>query len=185
MPQQTSAQIQNLLSGTGLGAAWNNYVVFYFSNLGIFKAVSILLTAFFIGATLYFMIFTNWLPLRIDRVRDVIIKTNLSKKRSIKAWRKIERHFFAGDDNSLKLALIDADNTLNEALRLAGFRGENLGDRLKNIDESQMPNVQDLWEVHKLRNRIAHEPDFKINREIAEKALTIYENAFKDLGLLD
>lgn len=179
------SQANDILNNQAVKVYENNSVNFYFSNLGMLKALAILLTGFFIGSTIYFMIKTGWLALRIDRVRDVVIKTDLSKKRSIKAWQKVQRHFFAGDDNSLKLAIIDADNTLNEALRLAGFRGLDLGERLKRVDESKMPNIQDVWEVHKLRNRIVHESDFKLNRELAEKALTVYENTFKDLGLLD
>jgi len=179
------AQLDNVINNPNVQAVKNTSVGFYLQNIGLFEAISILLTAIFLGSALYFMIRTGWLPLRVDRVRDVIIKTNLSKKKSINVWKKIQRHFFAGDDNDLKLALIEADNALNEALRVAGFIGADLGERLKNIDESQMPNIQELWEVHKLRNRIAHETDFKLNREMAEKALTIYENTFKDLGLLD
>jgi len=34
------------------------------------------------------------------------------------------------------------------------------------------------------RNQIAHEPDFKLKRDLAERALGIYETALKNLGVL-
>ena len=45
------------------------------------------------------------------------------------AWAMSQKHFFAGDANDLKMAVVEADNILNDALRYAGIRGINLGDR--------------------------------------------------------
>ena len=157
----------------------------YLSNLGFLKVAAVLVSAFFIAATIYFAIKTGWLAVHIDRVQDVILKSNMPKKRSIRVWQTVQRHFYAGDENSLKLALLEADKILDEALRLAGFRGENLGERLKKLTEAQLPNLNDIWEAHKLRNRLAHETDFRLNRDTAERALAIYEQTFRDLGLLD
>jgi len=178
-------QVNRVLENPHVQAIKNSSEFFYFSNLGLAKAISVFLTAFFIVCTIFFMIKSGWLQLRIDRVEDVFLKSNLPKKRSIKAWRKIQKHFFAGNDEELKLALIEADKVLDEALKHAGFRGENIGDRLKNLDESKLPNIQDVWEAHKLRNRLVHETDFRLDRNTAERALAIYEQTFRDLGLLD
>ncbi|MBU6500314.1 MAG: hypothetical protein KGJ89_00590 [Patescibacteria group bacterium] len=178
-------QLNNVLKSQQVQQVEQQTLNVYSSNLGYLKAGSILLTIFFLISCVFFMVKTGWLALRIDRVEDVLLKSDMPRKRSIKVWNKIKTHFFAGDDNSLKLALIEADNVLDEALRLAGFRGDNLGERLKQIEESQLANIQEVWEAHKLRNRLVHETDFKLNRNIAEKALTIYEETLKDLGLLD
>lgn len=185
MPSQLIAQINRALEDPGVQELAQLSTAFYSSNLGLLKAASILLTAFFVIGTIFFIVKTGWLALRVDRVRDVILKTNLPKHHSIKAWRSVQKHFFAGDDNSLKLAIIEADNILDEALRLAGFMGENLGDRLKKVNTSQLTNIQEVWEAHKLRNRLVHETDFRLNRNLAERALAIYEKTFRDLGLLD
>ncbi|MEK9180541.1 MAG: hypothetical protein AAB897_03970 [Patescibacteria group bacterium] len=157
----------------------------YSANLGWLKALAVLLTAGFIAATAFFIAKTGWLALRIDRFEDVILRSDIPKKRSIKAWSNVKRHFFDGDDNSLKIAIIEADNLLDEALKLAGLRGQTLGDKLKGATEANLPNLEDIWEAHKLRNRIAHESQLRLNRDTAEKALVIYEQAFKDLGVLE
>jgi len=184
-PPQLLAQINGALGDPRVQEPLQRTLSFYFSNLGWLKALAMLLTAFFILATIFFIAKTGWLALRVDRVRDVVLKSNLPKKRSIKAWKHVKKHFFAGDDNSLKLAVVESDNLLDEALKLAGFRGPTLGDKLKALDEAQLPNIQDVWEAHKLRNRIVHESGFKLNRDTAERALAIYERTFRDLGILD
>jgi hypothetical protein len=68
---------------------------------------------------------------------------------------------------------------------VSGFRGGSLGDKLKKLTTAEISNLDEVWEAHKLRNRIVHELDFKLNREIAEKALGIYQRTFEELGLLD
>lgn len=179
------AQVNRVLENPAVQTVKLQSEAYYFSHLGLFKAISIFLSVFFIVCTIFFVIKTGWLALRIDRVQDVILKKNLPKKRSMRAWREIQRHFFAGSESDLKLALIEADKILYEALKLAGFKGENLGDILKELDDSKLPNLQEVWEAHKLRNRLAHETDFRLSRDTAERALAIYEQTFRDLGLLD
>ena len=179
------AQINQALQNPQVESLKQGVESFYWSKLTTFKAASVFITAIFVASTLFFMIKTGWLALRIDRTEDVILRKNLPRRRSMKGWRHVQRHFFKGDDNSLKVALIEADKILDDALKAGGFKGENLGERLKKITEAQLPNLDQIWEAHKLRNRIVHETDFKLNRDTAERALGVYEKAFKDFGLLD
>lgn len=149
------------------------------------KAFSILFSLLLFGLVLFFLIKTGWFTLRASRIKDVVLRVNISKKKSVKIWKNIQRHFYAGDDNSLKLAILEADKALDEILVVSGFRGGSLGDKLKKLTTAEISNLDEVWEAHKLRNRIVHELDFKLNREIAEKALGIYQRTFEELGLLD
>ena len=164
----------------------------YFSHLTIFEVISVVISAVLIGASIFFIIIirffiikTGWLALRVDRIQDVILKTNVPKKNTKKAWAAIQEHFFTGGDNDLKVAILEADKVLDEALRTAGIQGSTLGDRLKKLDSSQLPDIDEVWDAHKLRNQIAHEGDFKLKRDIAERALGIYEKALRELKALD
>ena len=140
------AQLQNLFPTSTFDMFGRESLSWYTSNLPLLKTSGLILSCIFIALTIFFAVRTGWIALRVDRVRDVILKTNLPKKRSMKIWQRVQTHFYAGDDNSLKLALLEADKVLDEALRLAGFRGESLGDRLKKLDESKLPNLPDVWE---------------------------------------
>ena len=159
-------------------------MLIYFSGLPVVEAISILLSAAFVIGTGYFIAKTGWLRVRIDRVSDVVLKSDATKRRVERSWDSIERHFFSGDDNQLKLAIMKADTLLEEALREAGVPGKDLGERLKRMKASDLPNLQNVWDAHKLRNRIAHETDFTLKRDLAERALTVYEQALTHLGAL-
>ena len=145
---------------------------------------STLISIALVAGIVYIAFQTGWISLRVQRVQHIILKSNLSKEKAMKAWASIEGHFFKGDENDLKVAIIEADKLLEEALREAGIRGINLGDRLKNIKSSQLPNLEQVWQAHRLRNQIVHESTFKLKRDLAERALDIYETTLKQLGLL-
>ena len=162
-----------------------DFLTAYFAHLTLFQVLSVLISAGLFAFIIYIGIKTNYFSIRIDRFRDVILKTNLSKKHAQEAWQRIELHFFKGSENDLKVAILDADKILNEALRGAGIPGIQLGDRLKKARPGQIPNLDELWQAHKLRNQIAHEPNFKLKRDLAERALTIYKTALENMGVFD
>lgn len=156
----------------------------YNGNLLPLEIFAVLISAGLIAVTVILIIKTGWLSLRVNRVRDVILKTDMPQKGAQAAWAMSQKHFFAGDANDLKMAVVEADNILNDALRYAGIRGINLGDRLKNVKRGQMPNLEDVWAAHKLRNEIAHGMNLILKRDTAERALEAYETALKNLGVL-
>jgi hypothetical protein len=156
-----------------------------FPGLGIIEFFSILISAALIAGIVVIVIKTNWLGVRVERFRHIVLKTNLPREVAKKEWAKIESHFYKGDENDLKIAVIEADKLLEEALREAGIRGSHLGDRLKNLKPAQLPNLDQVWQAHRLRNDIVHQPTFKLKRDLAERALHIYEETLRDFHLLD
>ncbi len=156
----------------------------YFHALPLLNAVSIVVSGALFAAAIYFIVKTGWLRARIQEIDDVIFKSDLARKKVGKSWSEIERSFFSGSDEELKLAVLKADVLLAEALKESGLQGKDLGERLKRVKTSVLPNLDNVWEAHKLRNRLAHDPDFVLKRDAAERALTVYEEALQHLGAL-
>src|SRR5579862_7512884 len=128
----------------------------YSSAIGYVEFASIIITLLLVFGIVNLIIKTGWFKVRKERIMDVVLKSNMTKERVMRSWQDVERHFFKGDENDLKVALLEADKLLDEALREAGIRGSHLGDRLKNVKDGQIPNVDAVWQAHKLRNQIAH-----------------------------
>jgi hypothetical protein len=166
-------------------AVGQNALSIYLSNVTWVEVLSVLITLALLAAVVYFAIETGWYANRVDRFRHVILQSNISKDHAQESWRHIQASFFKGSENDLKASIIEADTLLNEALREAGVMGSHLGDRLKKADAAQIPNLNDVWQAHKLRNQIAHEPGFKLKRDLAERALSIYQEALKNLGIFE
>ena len=61
------------------------------------------------------------------------------------------------------------------------YDGENLGERLKKIESSDLDSLNDIWEAHKVRNRIAHEADYRMSPEDSAAAIGRFEKALREL----
>lgn len=183
----TTSSIQTIASHTvaQAKAAGQTFLTIYFANLTWLQIVSVFISSILFALIIYIGVKTSYFSIRIDRFRDIVLKSDMPKQRAKETWNRIELHFYKGGENDMKVAILEADKILNEALRGAGMPGIQLGDRLKRAKTGQIPNLEDLWQAHKLRNQIAHEPDFSLKRDLAERALKIYEVALKNLGVLD
>jgi hypothetical protein len=190
MPTSTSALTQFLnIFGSAFGAQGDQYAqaaaTVYAANLNWFELTSVLVTLGLVVGIVILMARLRWIGSRVERYRHAILNADITKDQAKKSWKNIERHFFAGNDNDLKIALIEADTALDSALRNVGVVGANLGDRLKKVKTAQLPNIDNVWQAHKLRNQIAHDQAMVLKRDVAERALTIYREALESLGALE
>lgn len=95
----------------------------------------------------------------------------------------IKTHVASDNPNDWKLAVIEADIELEKALDGAGYTGATIGERLKSIQPGQIATLDDAWEAHKVRNRIAHDgADFVLTKKLAQETITRYERVFAELG---
>ncbi len=99
-----------------------------------------------------------------------------------KTWQKLFDKIQIEDESSFKMAIIEADQILDSLLIKKGFKGADMGERLKQVTANQIPNLDAVWQAHKLRNRIAHESNVKLTQQQARQALEIYQRAVQDLA---
>ncbi|MDD5721523.1 MAG: hypothetical protein PHT16_03745 [Candidatus Pacebacteria bacterium] len=100
-------------------------------------------------------------------------------------WSKTLSYLFSQHASDWKLAIIEADSMLESLMEQLGFRGETLGDRLKNANQENFPNLTIAWEVHTIRNRIAHEGlDFEVSQHEAKRVIALYEQIFHEYGYI-
>jgi hypothetical protein len=100
-------------------------------------------------------------------------------------WSKTLSYLFSQHASDWKLAIIEADSMLESLMEQLGFRGETLGDRLKMANQENFPNLTIAWEVHTIRNRIAHEGlTFEVSQHEAKRIIALYEQIFRDYGYI-
>jgi len=75
--------------------------------------------------------------------------------------------------------VLEADKVLHEALKSLGVQG-SMGELLRRHG-SKLPNEQPVWNAHKLRNRIAHEPMISISQRQADQAVAALVKATQSL----
>jgi hypothetical protein len=71
--------------------------------------------------------------------------------------------------DSAKEQIIDYDKLYHKALRDLGYIG-NFGDILK-LNPKEIEDINSIWELHKLRNKLVHDFDLLADIVLKEKAL--------------
>ena len=83
----------------------------------------------------------------------------------------------------MALAVIEADKLLDSALKKRHYKGKTMGERLVSA-QRQFSDNDGLWQAHKLRNRLVHEPGIRLKDYEAKKALASFRQALRDVGAL-
>ena len=116
---------------------------------------------------------------------DFFLTKAFPKRNLNKSWQKILTRLNQSDEASLRLALIEADNLFDDLLKQMRLPGESMADRLRYLNSSQIPNIDEIWRAHKLRNVIVHNHEYPITRNEIDFGVHAYEKALKDLEFID
>jgi hypothetical protein len=87
------------------------------------------------------------------------------------------------DPKTRPMSIIRADKLLNEALKGCGYQGNSVGERLISA-KNGLKHRNEIWNAHKLRNKIVHQSLFEPTEKEVNTALNGYHQTFKDLGVI-
>jgi hypothetical protein len=94
-----------------------------------------------------------------------------------KRWVNVQTLINSHNVNDWKQAILEADIILDEMLEKMGYQGESIGAKLKQIESSDFMTLNQAWEAHKMRNRIAHKgTQFVLTRGDAERARVLFRS---------
>jgi hypothetical protein len=97
-------------------------------------------------------------------------------------WAIVEDYLSADREDLWRIGILEADNLLSDTLRARGYPGQDLGEMLLNAD---FASINDAWEAHKIRNKIAHEGvAYTLTAHTAAKAFNAYKNVFLEFKII-
>jgi hypothetical protein len=148
------------------------------------KLVFIIFTLLFLAGIFYFMTNSSWLQYKfLEDTTEFLSWQSYGLKQIEKKWLKIKKRIESGSELEYKLAIIEAEDFLNEILEERGYEGENFQEIINSASKLISPSVAELLSAHEIRNSIVYNPDYKIEPEQAKKILGIYELAVNSVGL--
>jgi hypothetical protein len=98
-------------------------------------------------------------------------------------WQRIEELAATARPSAYKEAVLNADKLLDYAL-IQISSGETMGERLKNAGEAFPRDIyQGIWDAHKMRNALVHDPNFDLTVLVAKEILEKFKKGFGSLGV--
>lgn len=146
------------------------------------KVVFIFFSLFFFASVVYLMFKSSYLKYEFLIDMEAFFDWQPGGSQKIaKRWKKIQKKIETGTDYEYKLAIIEADDLFKDVLEDRGFKGKTLEERIEKVEETQLPNADEVIDAHKARNSIVYNPDYKLDRDQVKKILNIYEQAIKNI----
>ena len=181
--------ISTASASEGLVGFWYTLVTFSSHFWNIWKTIATILT----GAGIVWGAFSFF---KLEKVRSEEEKVyghipddtftealEEDKKEKVnERWKRIQDHANSNNSSDWRLAIIEADIMLEETLRTLGYTGDGLGEMLKGIDPTDLLTLNNAWDAHKVRNRIAHSGgDFDLTERETRRVIGHFEAVFREL----
>jgi hypothetical protein len=139
-------------------------------------------------AVIFFIIFifVRKKQVAVAEEEDTKFKTLESEEVMIESpgaehWQNILALLNSTNPNDWKAAILEADTILDDMVKKMQYKGNNLGERLKTVERSDFETLDQAWEAHKIRNRIAHSSsDFVLTQREANRAIDLYRQVFEE-----
>ena len=174
-------------AGVGVPSGENGFLVWLNNAWALITVISTLLSLFFGTIVVYSF-------LQIKKIRkaegDLLKKALVLAEETVEGeknsrWEHIKMLMATPNPNDWRQAIIEADIMLDEMLATQRYAGASVGDKLKQVEASDMATLQDAWEAHKVRNQIAHSgSNFLLTPESARATITRYEAVFLEFSLI-
>jgi len=151
--------------------------------IAIIKSIAIVISIILFIGIVEVIVKLN-LVSRAKKTVGEFVKSSQVSKKMVRKWEKIEKRLKLDTETELKLAVIEADKFFDKILKRFGYFGKDMGERLKRANTSQISNLDQIWEAHKVRNKIVHDSDYSLNAVEAKEAIESYKTALKEMGIL-
>ncbi|MCA9360539.1 hypothetical protein H6785_02305 [Candidatus Nomurabacteria bacterium] len=168
------------LSGGGIlgffSSLWTVFVVLSY-------LVTIILVVLYVFASVRRSLYSDLITQELrdaEQLYDEQFRGNARNSR----LQDVITHSTSDNPNDWRLAIIEADIILDDILKKRGYVGNSLGERLKGISSNQLATINDAWEAHIVRNKIAHQgADFVLTKRIVEETIARYKRVFNEFGV--
>lgn len=148
------------------------------------KLIFVSFAMFFLAFVIYFMINSSWLQYKfLEDVTEFFSWQSYGSREMSKRWNKIRKRIESGAEGDYKLAIIDADDFLEEVLDDRGYEGKDFNEMIQKSSKLISSILNDVLAAHEVRNSIVYDPEFKLSAEQAKKILTTYELAINEIGI--
>jgi hypothetical protein len=98
---------------------------------------------------------------------------------------QVDEHLNSNSEAEWKLAIIELDGLLRDVLKENGYVAETVAEQLKGAETRPFATLQNAWDAHKVRNRIAHDGvSFTMDKHEAKRVYSLYKSVFEEFKII-
>jgi hypothetical protein len=100
-------------------------------------------------------------------------------------WHYIQTLIESPNESDWRVAIIEADSMMEEVLKEKELTGNTVSELLESAKDSGYGSIQDAWDAHLVRNKIAHDgSDYPISQIEGRRVIKMFQNFFEELRVI-
>lgn len=100
-------------------------------------------------------------------------------------WDRVMELASSPSDGDWRRAILEADIMLGNLLQEQGYKGETIGEQLKNVNPLRFNTLDIAWQAHKVRNAIAHLGEaYPLTDRETRATIDKYARVFEEFGII-
>lgn len=100
-------------------------------------------------------------------------------------WKYVLTLIDSPNESDWRVAVMEADSLLEEIFKDRGLVGHTMSELLEEAKLNGYPSIQNAWDAHLIRNKIAHEgSDYPMTQIEVRRIIKLYQNVFEGLGVV-
>lgn len=149
--------------------------------------------------TLIFFVTLVWIRIRLEMVehegfekkehelhaaRAMIVEEHAAGPKNPR-WERVRELANTTSESDWRLAILEADIMLGDLLKSEGYRGDTIGELLRDANPLQFRTLDLAWKAHKIRNDIAHGgSEFHLSQREANGTIDLYRRVFEEFDFI-
>jgi hypothetical protein len=100
-------------------------------------------------------------------------------------WDRIMELASSPQEGDWRRAILEADIMLGDLLTSQGYRGETIGEQLKDVNPLRFNTLDIAWQAHKMRNALAHLGEaFPLSERDVRTTIDQYARVFEEFQII-
>jgi len=100
-------------------------------------------------------------------------------------WKYIQTLIESPNESDWRISILEADTLLEESFKERDIAGNTMAELLEEAKTNGYAYIEDAWNAHLIRNKIAHEgQDFPLSQIEGRRVIKLYQNIFEELKVI-
>ncbi len=146
------------------------------------KFVFFVLGVVLLAMIAFIVLRTNWLRYRyLEDIVGFFSYRPMGMGKLIKQWNKIIERLESGSEDEYKVAILEAEEMLDNILKRLNYPGDTLKERLDKLSPVTISDKRGVEVACETRNKIVYDPNYRLSLDEAKETLDYFGQALKDL----
>ena len=155
--------------------------------IGFFSAVSSVL---FISIIIFSLVRMREIQLHEKmeinhEINEALLRDKEKSRNENQKWNYILTLIESPNESDWRMSIMEADTLLEESLKEKELTGNTVAELLEGARSSGYASIQNAWDAHLIRNKIAHEgSEYPLSQTEGRRVIKMFQNFFEELKII-